>query len=394
MSDAPKPDYRALLDDAGLPGTEKEIQAKFQAVADDEGLVTNTSLMSPFWRLISAIVTKPVLWLRDVLADVVLTNLFVATAIGTWLDLLAWAVRLERKAATCAQGAVTFIKTSADENVTIPAGTVIQTERVNGEVYRLIVDATTMIPAGIAQLSIACTADTAGSAWNLAPGYYHVLPVAVAGVAEVTTGDDWLTKPDADRESDDEFRPRIRNQFNVVGNYHIDAVYRSAIASVAGLSTDRIFFLHDAPRGPGTANAYLLLDAGVISDPFIAAVNDYVMGQGNHGHGDDMQCFPMPETFHELEVTLHTPDNAMITDAERADLPGVVENMVRCAFRENSAYDVTKTWPWSRFGFSKLGEEIHEAFPALSSVEFSLDDIVSELNIPRLRSLSVKWGSA
>ncbi len=394
MSDAPKPDYRALLDDAGLPGTESEIQAKFQTIADDEGLITNTSSMSPFWRLVKAIVTKPVLWLRDVLADVVLTNLFVATATGTWLDLLAWAVRLERKPATCARGAVTFIKVSADENVTIPAGTVIQTERVNGEVYRLIVDAATMIPAGIAQLSIACTADTAGSAWNLAPGYYHVLPVAVAGIAEVTTGDDWLTKPGADRESDDEFRPRIRNQFNVVGNYHIDAVYRSAIASVAGLSTDRIFFLHDAPRGPGTANAYLLLDAGVISDPFIAAVNDYVMGQGNHGHGDDMQCFPMPETFHELVVTLHAPDNAMITDAERADLPGVVENMVRCAFRENSAYDVTKTWPWSRFGFSKLGEEIHEAFPALSSVEFSLDDIVSELNIPRLRSLSVKWGSA
>lgn len=394
MSDAPKPDYRALLNGAGLPGTEKEIQAKFQTIADDEGLITNTSTMSPFWRLIRAIVTRPVLWLRDVLADVVLTNLFVATAGGTWLDLLAWAVRLERKEATRAHGAVTFIKNSAADSVTIPAGTIIQTERVNGEVYRLIVDETTIIPAGIERLSLACTAETAGSAWNLAPGYYHVLPVAVAGVIEVTTNDDWLTMPGADRESDDEFRPRIRNQFNVVGNYHIDAVYRSAVASVAGLSTDRIFFLHDAPRGPGTANAYLLLDAGVVSDPFITAVNNYVMGQGNHGHGDDMQCFPMPETFHDLIVTLHAPDNALLTDAERADLPAAVENIIRCAFRENSAYQVTKTRPWSRFGFSKLGEEIHESFPALSSVEFSLDDIVSELSIPRLRSLSVKWGGA
>lgn len=392
MSDAPKPDYRALLNDAGLPGTESEIQAKFQAIADEEGLITNTSTMSPFWRLIKSIVTAPVLWLRDVLADVVLTNLFVATATGTWLDLLAWAVRLTRKEATCARGAVTFIKTSADEVVTVPAGTVVQTERINGVIYKLTVDETTSIAAGVLQQAIACTADTAGSDWNLAPGYYHVLPVAVAGVAEVTTSDDWLTTPGADRESDDELRPRIRNQFNVVGNYHIDAVYRSAIAGVAGLSTDRIFFLHDAPRGPGTANAYLLLDAGVISDPFVAAVNEYVMGQGNHGHGDDMQCFPMPETLHELAVTLHAPDTAAITDAERADLPGIVENMVRCAFRENSAYDVTKTWPWSRFGFSKLAEEIHNAYPALTSVEFSLPDIISELNIPRLSSLSVKWG--
>lgn len=267
---------------------------------------------------------------------------------------------------------MTFIKTSADENVTIPAGTVIQTERVNGEVYRLIVDATTMIPAGIAQLSIACTADTAGSARNLAPGYYHVLPVAVAGVAEVTTGDDWLTKPGADRESDDEFRPRIRNQFNVVGNYHIDAVYRSAIASVAGLSTDRIFFLHDAPRGPGTANAYLLLDAGVISDPFIAAVNDYVMGQGNHGHGDDMQCFPMPETFHELEVTLHTPDNAMITDAERADLPGSLKTWCAARFVRIQRMTLPKRGPGRGLAFLSWVKKFTRRFPPCRLLNFLL----------------------
>ncbi|EJZ9657506.1 baseplate J/gp47 family protein, partial [Escherichia coli] len=99
-----------------------------------------------------------------------------------------------------------------------------------------------------------------GSGHNLAPGYFRILPVAIPGIASVVNREDWLTVPGADEESDDELRDRIRNQFNLVSSYHTDAVYRGLIASVAGLSIDRIYFQHDAPRGPGTANAYLLLD--------------------------------------------------------------------------------------------------------------------------------------
>ncbi|WP_317187025.1 hypothetical protein [Salmonella enterica] len=39
-----------------------------------------------------------------------------------------------------------------------------------------------------------------------------------------------LTVPGADEESDDELRERCRNQFNLVGNYHTDAVYRSMMS--------------------------------------------------------------------------------------------------------------------------------------------------------------------
>ncbi|PAO17088.1 hypothetical protein CIW56_23700, partial [Enterobacter roggenkampii] len=66
-----------------------------------------------------------------------------------------------------------------------------------------------------------------------------------------------------------------------------------------------------------------------------------------------------------------------------------IENLIRCAFRENTDYDVKKTWPYSRFSFSQLGREIHKAFTDADSVEFSLKDITSDLNIPRLNSLTV-----
>ncbi|WP_110782709.1 baseplate J/gp47 family protein, partial [Cronobacter sakazakii] len=295
-------------------------------------------------------------------------------ASGQMLRLLAWAVNVTAKPATAAQGVIRFYKADAGAVVTVKAGTLIQTERINGTVYELATTADFTLAAGVASALIPVQATATGGAFNLAPGYYRILPVAVDGISHAVNETDWLTVPGADEESDDELRERCRNQFNLVGNYHTDAVYRSMIASVAGLSIDRIFFEHEAPRGPGTANAYLLLDTGVTSDPFIEAVNDYITTQGHHGHGDDMQCFAMPETRHTLAVTLYVRNLANLTDEEQSALRAGAENLIRCAFRENNEFDVKKTWPFSRFSFSNLGRELHRQFAAIDSLAFSLTD--------------------
>ncbi|EPE5170197.1 baseplate J/gp47 family protein, partial [Yersinia enterocolitica] len=63
MSNKPEIDYEQVLKNSGMPTTEADIRQKFDALVEDEGLITNTSDMSPFWRLIKTIVTRPVLWL-------------------------------------------------------------------------------------------------------------------------------------------------------------------------------------------------------------------------------------------------------------------------------------------------------------------------------------------
>ena len=389
MTEKPQVDFEEVLKDSGMPVTEDDVQARFNAIVAGEGLITNTSRMSPFWRLVTAIVTAPVMWLKDALVAVVLTNMYVATAGGKMLRLLAWAVNVTAKPATAAEGVIRFFKNDAKATTTVKAGTLVQTERINGRVYVLATVADVVIPSGVASALVAVKATGTGGAYNLAPGYYRILPVAVDGISQVASEEDWLTKPGADEESDDELRERCRNQFNLVGNYHTDAVYRSMIAQVAGLSIDRIFFEHEAPRGPGTANSYLLLDTGVASAPFIDAVNDYINTQGHHGHGDDMQCFAMPETRHDLAVSVYVPSVSNMTDDEVNALKSGVENLIRCAFRENADFDVKKTWPYSRFSFSQLGRELHRAFPQTDSIEFSLRDITSGLDVPRLNSLTV-----
>ncbi|MDR6297040.1 baseplate J/gp47 family protein [Pantoea dispersa] len=389
MTEKPQVDFTEVVKASGMPVTEAELKAKFTAIAAQEGLITNTSRMSPFWRLVSAIITAPVLWLADVMVNTVLANMFVATASGKMLRLLAWAVNVTAKPASRAEGVIRFWKENASADVTVQAGTRIITERINGVVYELATVADFTIAAGEASALIPVRAAEAGAAFNLAPGYYRILPVAVTGISRVESEEDWLTVPGANEESDDELRERCRNQFNLVGNYHTDAVYRSMIAGVVGLSIDRIFFLHDAPRGPGTANAYLLLDSGVVSEPFIAAVNDYINSQGHHGHGDDMQCFGMPETRHDLDVVLFVKDPDNMTAESQALLKKNAANLIRCAFRENTDFDVKKTWPYARFSFSSLGRELHRAFPEVDSITFSLADIVSDLSVPRLNSLTV-----
>ncbi len=390
MTEKPEVDFEAVVKASGMPVTEAEVRDRFNAIASDEGIITNTSRMSPFWRLITAIVTAPVLWLKDALVSTVLANMFVATAGGSMLRLLAWAVNITPKPASAAEGVIRFFKEDAKAVVTVKAGTIIQTERINGTVYGMATTQDVVIASGVASALVPVKATGTGGAFNLAPGYYRILPVAVDGISHVASEEDWLTVPGTDEESDDELRERCRNQFNLVGNYHTDAVYRSMIASVAGLSIDRIFFEHEAPRGPGTANAYLLLDSGVASAPFVDAVNDYINTQGHHGHGDDMQCYPMPETLHDLAVTVYVSNLSNFSDDETKALQDGVENLIRCAFRENADFDVRKTWPYSRFSFSQLGREIHKNFAQAESLAFSLSDITSELSVPRLKSLAVK----
>ncbi|WP_370604453.1 baseplate J/gp47 family protein [Citrobacter braakii] len=392
--ETPKPDFQKILQDAGMPVTEDAVRAEFNRIVADEGMITNTSRMSPFWRLVTALITTPVMWIISALINVVMRNMFVATASGQLLRLLAWGLNLTPKPASAAQGVIRFTKASSGQPVAVLAGTVVQTGRINGTIYEVSVTADTVIPAGTASALIPVKANGAGAAWNLAPGYYRILPVAVTGIASVVNEDNWLTTPGGDDESDDELRERCRNQFNLVGNYHTDAVYRSMIASVAGLSVDRIFFKHDAPRGPGTANAYLLLDSGQASAPFIEAVNDFITSQGHHGHGDDLQCMPMPETQHDLAVTVYVVNLTNLDADAQATLKTGVTNMVRSAFRENADYEVARTWPYDRFSFSQLGRELHEFFSEVDSVEFSLKDISSELAVPRLKNLTVSLKDA
>ena len=303
--------------------------------------------------------------------------------------MLAWAVNVTRKPATKAEGLLLFTRSALAGLLEVPAGTRVQSIAINGNVYELVTVAAASFADGESQIRVLARAKHAGSGFNLAPGYFSILPEPVPGVVQVVNADSWLTQPGADTEPDDELRLRVRNQFSAVNQWHTDAVYRAMISVFPGVQPDGVYFEHNAPRGPGSANALVLFEADSPADTFLAEINNYIRDQGNHGHGDDLLVLEMPATLHAVRVMVWPKAEV---GAERwPALKSDIELFVRAAFRESTAsdYQPTLTHPQSRFSFSRLAEELHQQFTGIDSLHFDNADILSELTIPRLSGVEV-----
>lgn len=386
-------DFNQILKQGGIPTTKAELDAQWkQDVIDAGSSINNDNAYSPFWRVVTAMITSPALWVIQFLANTVLPNAFVKYATGTFLDLLADGVDLVRKNEVIAQGVITFTRDNVSISTTIPAGTLVQTPSLNGKIYQLRVTEETVFLPGLSTVNAMVEGVEAGAEFNLAAGYYAILPVPIGNISGVTNSETWLKTPGADKESDDDLRSRVRNQFGTASDFHTDAVYRALISEFPGVAIDAIWFEHDAPRGPGTANAFVLFDFSAPVVQYLADINDYITDQGNHGHGDDLIVYQMPEQNYDLAVTVSY--KPFLSADEISQLQSDVDTFVSAAFRENTLYSPTQTKPYDQFSFSQLDKELHLEFADLHSVDFDLEDIVSQLWVARLNTLTVNMQEA
>ncbi|MCU8032763.1 MULTISPECIES: baseplate J/gp47 family protein [unclassified Shewanella] len=393
--DVPTIDFAKIVEAAGIPTTEEGWKALFKQDVEAEGsIIANDSPYSPFWRLITAIIAKPATWIvNKVLIGVILPNLFLLTANDDgFIEAKAWEHDLTRKTDSKAKGKVRFNRAaSSGPSLLIPAATVIQTDAINGTVYRVLTVEDVILPQNSLSVLVPVIAENAGAAYNLGAGYLHILPTAVTGIGSVTNEAEWLDELGSDRETNDDLKLRTRNAFTAAAPWHIDAVYRAILTERAGLDTDNVYFEHDAPRGPGTANAYILLDTGEPSAAMLADLNQYVMDKGYHGHGDDLLVLAMAGVDVTVGVTVYP--YSYLLEAEVVTLLADIENFIRCAFRENTDYTATRTEPFIRFSFSKLGQELHRQFAGIESLNWHQIDITSANNVPRLSTLTIENGN-
>lgn len=386
----PTVDFEKILSEQGMPTSTDGVITLLEAdVTAANSIISNNSAMSPFWRLFSACVVTPVLWLiKTLLANHVLPAMFAATATKKYLELKAWDVGLERKEAVKTQGNIIFTKLDINAPVVVEAGAIIQTDSTLGAVYKVVVLNNTLIPAGTLSMPVLCEALEAGAGYNLPAGFFNIMQNVVPGIDSVTNAANWITRSGADTEQDEALALRIRDQFASVGNYHIDAVYRAAIASFAGIQSDLLFFEHNAPRGPGTANCFVMMPVGETPSSLINSINNYITNQGYHGHGDDLLAIAIPAAPSDIELAFWHRENLSVE--EIAALEAGIEARVRAAFRESDLYpEITRTLPQSVFAFSQLTKELHSALPGLKSIRFTTEDIESALVLPRINSLTI-----
>jgi len=390
LTDIPKPNFTELAKKAGLPLEASQWKAALKEEAEKHGsTIANDSQYSPFWRLIEAMVIGPTMWLVNrFLVEYILPNMFVATAKEKWLDLWAWQFNVKRKAATKAVGQVVIHRAAKQgPAIVVPKGTMIQTDPINGNVYRVVLRHDATLQENEAFTLSNVEAEHEGAAFNLGEGYFHVFTSAIPGISHAVNASDWLIEAGADEESDDQLRVRIRNQFSSVAKWHIDSAYRSLLMLRAGINSENIFFEHNAPRGPGTANAFILLDSGEPSSQMLTDLNAHIHREGNHGHGDDLQVFAMPGR--NISLVCRVWAKRVLSSEESVQLTNSVTQLIGSAFRQNTDYQVTKTKPASRFSFSRLVQELHSEFSVLESIEFDHADLTNGMEVPRLGHLEV-----
>jgi uncharacterized phage protein gp47/JayE len=377
-------DFSKILDGSDIPITEEQIKEVWQKELVDQGyVVNNQSPVSPFWRIVEALITKPAMWLINLAVQKVFPGLFVATALDEDLDKLGWERNLPRNEEVKAYGKVTIIRESTDGDLSIDKDTIIYAE-YEGERLNVLLTEAVLLQDGLDQTTAFVKAEFSGSKYNLAAGYYTNFETAIDGVT-VTNAQDWLLTAGAENETNDDYRLRIRDQFGLLSVHYIDDVYKQIIATQLGIDVNNIAMDNNAPRGAGTANAYVFANVGLIPNANLLAVNGHLSTDGNHGLGDDVQVFEMPRTTHNIELNVWL--ESTVEDA--ADYLLQVENFIRCAFRENLQYQATKTEPWNKFSFSKLTQELHEQFTDLYSLRFTNQDIVSQLNLPTINTINV-----
>lgn len=389
MTHDPNQDFQQLVKNADIPTEAAEVKAVFQQEVNDQGsLINNDSTFSPFWRLIEAMITKAYFWLLTFLITDILPQSFVRTATGYFLDMYLWSVNLTRKDASKAEGYVIFERELTAPEILLPAGFTISTDRINGVMYKLVTLKEETLPTGVAQLSIQCEAEATGAAYNLGAGYYQIPQTPLPGLLRVYNPADWLTQPGQDKESDADARERYRSAFQSVSGWFIDDKYKLIMSEFGGVKADQIYIEHGAPRGPGSANAYILLDSGIPSQPFIDAINKAVRDDGHHGLGDDMLAMDLPDV--PQDITFEVLPVANLTDAQKSTLFQGIEQLIRCAFRENQAYEhVTQTWPQSLFSYSTLNQEIRNQFPLIETLYTPNRDFRTGLEIARINTLTL-----
>ena len=379
--DLSKTDFEQILIDADIPVTENGMQTQWDAqlIAHDF-VVNNDSPLSPFWRLQKALVGKPAAQIIDILTKQIMPNSFVATAQNEWLDLKGADRNITRLSAVKTQGNVEFTRTDTTGALTITAGTIIESTPVNGVVYQLITLFETNFIIGQSQALALCEAQQSGEKYNLVVGYYSKITPAIDGVS-VSNKQDWLIKNGQNIETDQNFSLRIRDQFASLGDFHVDAVYKSIIAEVSGIPIDNIIFEQTAPRGAGSANAYVFLNIGQVSQAVIDAINNHI-ASGFHGQGDDLQVFAIPTQAKVIALNMWLKPNS-------EDITSDVENFIRSAFRENAGYKITRCLPNAVFSFSLLAAELHAEFTEIARLQFTTTDITAGVWLPTISTLTI-----
>lgn len=207
-------------------------------------------------------------------------GLYVTTATGTWLDLRAREVGMQRLAGRAARLRLSFYRnTPATGDILIPAGTIVRSKKDTlGRSVRFVTEADGTLLEGGDAVTIVAAAEAVGTQGNVGPKTVTQIVTPISGIDGVTNEDDgpdlYLVTEGADPETDLALRERTIAKWDTLGVGGNRTAYHQWAMSVAGVQAAMV--LDDAPYGPGTVGVVVLGTAGTPTPELLLEVKEYI----------------------------------------------------------------------------------------------------------------------
>ena len=209
---------------------------------------------------------------------------FIQTADGKWLDLKVRELGLERKEGQKASGYITFYRNSPkDENITIPAGTIVKTVKDSeGIEYRFKTIEEVILTAGDTESFTLIEAVEEGTDYNVGKETITKITTHIPGIDGVINKSvnlgagvrSWQAAIGTNTETDEDLRTRAIYRWDELGVGGTADAYRSWALSVTGVKSVEV--LDDFPFGPGSVGLVIAAENGIPTPELLQSVYEAV----------------------------------------------------------------------------------------------------------------------
>ena len=334
----------------------EELKDKVVQELTDEGFVINNFHPGGVVYTLLMIPLRVYIELRE-LARVILNQMFVTHATGSWLDLKVKDYSKTRKAAQKTQGVVTVSRMDMDgEAVKIPKGHIFKTAKdINGEELRFFALKAAILQKGAHSVDVPVEAEAEGTRYNV-PQEQITRTLTYLGEVKIGNGKDWITREGSDTEDDESLRTRTLRSWSELAQRAIEDTYINTAEAVPGVLFAQADCTH--PRGQGTVDVIVTGTAGEATDALLEAVRVEV--DKIAGPYDNILVKSSITVTQDISVTVTTSD--LLTDEE-------IANKVTALLTELMA--VRKGRKLNELTLSDINHAIRSGYSAATNAEIS-----------------------
>lgn len=287
-----------------IPDIDELKEKKVRELQEEGFIITNFNAGGIFNTILMIVLHIRIDFIR--LLRTILSQMFLQSSSGIWLQLRAEDYSKTIKGATKTTGHITMLRAEGAEadTVTVPAGSVFKTQKdINGEELRFFSTRDIVMLPDNRQIDIPVAAENAGAKYNVPQGQINKTLVYFEGIESISNPEKWIDKEGADVEDMESLRGRALNSWAELSSRPIALKYKNVCEAVAGVLYVRVDDMH--PRGQGTVDIIVTSTKGEATESLLEEVRE--AADDIKGETDDILVKSASTVTQDIAVTITIP---------------------------------------------------------------------------------------